>query len=144
LDAVLYYPPVYHITPEQLFQNIASAAIGPRAFELGWKSTALGVAFHCLIAFTVTAAYYLLSRWLNFIPRYPWLCGPLFGVGVHAVMQLLVLPHTELTRGPRVHFWSDLFDELFTHAFLVGLPIALILRRYSDGGSGVEADSLRE
>jgi hypothetical protein len=62
------------------------------------------------------------------IRDYPWLSGPLFGVGVYLVMQQVVLP---LSRVPLPSPRPPInFPDLAAHMFLVGLPIALAAGRW--------------
>src|SRR6266700_3386707 len=49
-------------TPYRILQHIAGGILGARSYQLGWKSAALGLAFHFTVAFTAATDYYLASR----------------------------------------------------------------------------------
>lgn len=131
LDAVVYYQVATGTTPRLLFQNIAgSALLGRRAFSMGAESVVLGMAVHCAIAATATIVFYFLATQARFLVRSPWIWGPLYGLGLYLVMHYLVVPHSRLPRGSHAAFRrSELADQLFSHCFFVGLPIALGVRR---------------
>src|SRR5499427_10256235 len=50
--------------PFRILQHIAGGVFGARTFQMGWKSAALGLGFHFLIAFTAATVYYLTSRFI--------------------------------------------------------------------------------
>ena len=118
------------ITPKRLLQAIASASIGPKAFQQR-GAAALGLAFHFVIAFSVATVYVTASRYLLLLARHPIASGLLYGVGVHLVMTFVVLPLTSFKRP-----FSKLFFavQLVIHAFCVGLPIALVTSHFSQVG----------
>jgi hypothetical protein len=116
-------------TFEKILQFIASGALGKRAFEGGKKTAAAGLGFHFLIAFSVTAVYYYLRSLTPVIATHPVLSGILYGLGVHLVMSLVVVPLSAAARRP----FSIVFfvSQAVIHMVLVGLPIALIVQRIS-------------
>jgi hypothetical protein len=126
LDALLFFSLVMGAAPGRIFQFIASGLLGPKAFESG-GSALLGVVCHFIVAFGAATAYYLLSRMVPSLLARPFLWGPLFGVGVYAFMQYVVIPLSLVPR--RVAPTSiGLLNQLFAHTVLVGLPIALAAR----------------
>ena len=131
LDAVIFYGLAYAVSPPHLFQSIASGLVGPRAFQGGWFTVVLGVALHFSIAIGASAVYYAASLLIPALVRKPWISGPWFGIGLFFFMQHIVLPLSAVA--PRTHPMSpvEVLDQLFSHAFLVGLPIALLARRSS-------------
>lgn len=143
LDAVIYYWFATGTTPKLLFQSIAGTALlGRRAFSMGTISVVLGVAIHCAIAATATVVFYLLALQARFLVRKPWICGPLYGIGLYLVMHyLVVLPHSHLSRSSHAAFWkSELADQLFSHALFVGLTIALGVGRLLRSDSQVNVN----
>jgi hypothetical protein len=114
---------------ERLFQGIASGALGNAAFTRGKRTAALGVLFHFVIALSWAGVYYVLGRQVAALLQYAVLSGLLFGAGVHLIMSLLVVP---LSRVPKRTFSASAFlTQLAIHTFFVGLPIALVVRRFS-------------
>jgi hypothetical protein len=129
LDAVVYYGWVSGVTPTRLFQHIASGLLGVSAFSGSRATTLLGVACHFTIAIGAAAVFYAGSRVIPFLAQKPWIAGPVFGLCVYLVMHYIVVPSSAvpLRRTPMVGW--ELADQLFSHMFFVGLPIALIARR---------------
>jgi hypothetical protein len=118
-------------SPVVVLQSVASGALGRSAFQGGAKTAALGLFFHFLIATTAMAVYYLASRRLRFLVTYPFICGPLYGIGVYLFMNYVVLPVSAI--GPRTTPLplSALIGGLLIHIFGIGLVIALVTRKYS-------------
>ena len=113
----------------RLFQFIASGLLGPRAFNGGLATVALGIAAHYSIALGAAAVYYGASRPLPFLVEQAVLCGVVFGVLVHLFMNFAVLPLSAIARRP---FNARGFVvQLFVHMIVVGPSIALTIRYYS-------------
>ena len=113
----------------RLLQTIASGAIGVSSFQHGKKTAVLGFFFHFLIAFSAAFVYYILSRKLTALIDSPLFSGVVYGSAVHLVMSRIVLP---LSAAPKRTFSPKAFlTQLIIHIFCVGLPIALIISRFS-------------
>lgn len=119
------------ITPVRVTQFIASGAIGPSAFTGGAKTVALGLAFHYLIATTATVVFYIASRWLRFLIEWPVSMGLLYGVVVYLFMNFVVLPRSAIVQRAGATPLSARLIQMLIIMFCVGLPIALIVRRFS-------------
>lgn len=117
-------------TPIRVGQFIASGAIGQSAFSGGTKTALLGVAFHFLIASVATVVFYLASGKLRFLIEWPISMGLLYGVLVYLFMNFVVLPRSAITQRGAPTLSSRVTSALII-MFFVGLPIALIVRRYS-------------
>jgi hypothetical protein len=114
---------------ERLWQGIASGALGASAFKGRKGTAAIGLLFHFVIAFLVAAIYYGINRELPILGERPVLCGALYGVVVHGVMSLIVLP---MSSAPKREFSAKAFViQLVIHICFVGLPIALMVSRFS-------------
>jgi hypothetical protein len=114
---------------EKILQFIASGALGARSFEGGKKTAAAGIGFHFFIALCVAAVYYFLCLRIPLIAADPVMTGILYGLGVHLIMSLVVVP---LSAAPRRPFSVVTFlTQAVIHMFLVGLPIALIVQYLS-------------
>jgi hypothetical protein len=115
--------------PIRVLRYIAGGLLGPQAFQGGTGTSALGLLLHYLIATTWAAVYYAASRKLPPLVRQPIACGLLYGIVVWCVMNLMVLPLSALPKNP-----FTLSGVLIGAAILmvcIGLPIALIVGRYS-------------
>ncbi len=129
LDALIFYGLAFGVAPGRLFQGIASGLLGARSFQLGWRSVALGAVFQLLIAVGAATVYYLLSSKIPLMVRWPWLAGPVFGLGAYAFMYRVVLPLSNVSKKKHPFLLIDFLDELFAHTVLIGLTIALIAAR---------------
>jgi hypothetical protein len=102
------------------------------SFRGGLATAALGAFFHFLIATTAAAVFYLASRKLKLLVKHAILSGLLYGVAVYVFMSYVVLPlsayHTKIELPPM----SNLVTGIAVHMFMVGLPISLMVRKYSD------------
>jgi hypothetical protein len=116
-------------SPVRVLQFVASGALGATSFTGGAKSAALGLAFHFLIATTATAVFYFASRKWFFLIERPVTMGLLYGVAVYAFMNFIVLPLSRVSQRPATLLGRII--GLLIIMFCVGLPIALIVRRFS-------------
>lgn len=115
--------------PFRILQHIAGGVFGARSMQMGWKSAALGLIFHFTIAFTAAAVYYLASRIVRVLVERAVLYGLLYGELVFLFMYFVVLPLSAL--GPAHFSTATYITGPIGHAFLVGLPIALSVRRFA-------------
>ena len=91
---------------------------------------ALGVFLQFFIATCAAVIYYLVSRKLDFLKEHPLVCGPFYGIAVYLVMNLIVLPLSALhSHGP--YQLASLIQGLLIHMILIGLPIAISVRHFS-------------
>ena len=117
------------VGPIGLLQYVASGALGPAASQGGIKTALIGLALHYLIATIWTAVFYLASRkWLFLIER-PVQFGLLYGIAVYLIMTFVVVPLSRVT--PRPATITGRTIGILTIMFCIGLPIALIVRRFS-------------
>jgi len=120
-----------NVKPIRIFQSVASGWQGAAAFEGGWRSAALGLAFHFLIAITAAAIFYILSRKLTFLVKQAMLGGFIYGIAVYFFMAYIVVPRSNVTRKGGPFNLTNFIIAILTHMFCVGLPIALATKRYS-------------
>lgn len=117
------------VSPIGLLQYVASGALGPAAFRGGIKTALIGLALHYLIATIWTTVFYLASRkWLFLIER-PIQFGLIYGIAVYLIMTFVVVPLSRVT--PRPATITGRTIGILTIMFCIGLPIALIVRRFS-------------
>jgi len=109
-------------------QGIAAGLLGPNSSTAGLVTAGLGLALHFFVAFVVVSVFYLASRKIEFLTIHPVASGVLYGIGVYMVMYWLVLPMAFPTFRHRM--WNELL-AVAIHISLIGLPCALIVRRYS-------------
>jgi hypothetical protein len=109
-------------------QVIATGLLGPASYDHGLASAGLGLAAHFLITFTAAALFYAASRKLPFLTQHAIICGLAYGVAIYTFMNGVVLPLAAFK--PKYTVPSIVIGVLII-MFLVGLPIALIIRRFS-------------
>jgi uncharacterized membrane protein YagU involved in acid resistance len=117
------------VRPAQILRGIASGLLGQRSFTDGWQTAALGAVLHFLIAFSAAGVFYGASRRLRLMTQRPVISGVIYGIAVYFFMYWVVMP---LSAYPRPPFSiSAAIVAILTHIVCVGLPISLIVRRYS-------------
>lgn len=111
---------------QRVWQGVASGLIGKPAGEMGWVSSALGMAIHFSIALTMAAAFAVAAGRLPLLYRRPWSAGVLYGLVLYGVMYGIVLP----LRWPAVFpNWDGVKSVLDILAHVgVGLAIVFVLR----------------
>ena len=119
-----------NVKPVRVLQSVASGLLGPPAYTGGTKIAVLGLALHFLIATTATALFYFASRRLRFMIERPVTWGLVYGVLVYLFMNFVVLPLSALQQRAAPPLSSRVINMLII-MFCVGLPISLIVRRFS-------------
>jgi hypothetical protein len=117
------------IKPIQVWQGVASGLLGERAFRSGWASGALGLFLHFAIAFSAAAVFLAASHPLPFLARAYWISGPVYGVLVFLVMNLMVVPLSARPKKPASS--QVILIQLIIHILFVGMPIALAANRFA-------------
>lgn len=153
---VVYGPLSYGVPPERILQSVAAGLIGREASQAGGIETAaLGLVLHFLIATSMAAVYVLAATRISALRTGALLWGLVYGFMLYVAMNYIVVPlsaaglnehfATAAEIGPRL---QDSFSEvrggggddypwmlwgtISTHTVLVGLPIALIAKRFGD------------
>jgi hypothetical protein len=119
-------------TPLRIAQSIASGWLGAAAFKGGYKTAALGVASHFLIAFGAAAVFAFASRRWPWLVEHVYLSGALYGIAVFWFMQLVVLPLSAISFKQNLS-WPVVMTGMLVHILCVGLPIALCAKRFING-----------
>ena len=126
--ALVVYGSVYGVRPRQLLQGIASGLLGRQAYRGGIATALLGLALHFLIAFSAAAVYFFLSRKFPFLIQQAVVAGVLYGVVVYFFMQQVVALSATVKNPFSIKL---MLIGIVIHIFCVGLPIALLVRKYS-------------
>jgi hypothetical protein len=116
------------VSPVRVFHSVASGLLGPTAFTGGAKTAALGIALHFFIATIWATVYYFASRKSSFLVKQPIPAGLIYGVVVYLFMNFVVLPLSAVAKRP-VPLSARIIGCLII-MFCIGLPIALIVRRF--------------
>lgn len=135
LDAMIFFGLWLGATPGGVWRSVAGGLLGRQAAAAGgFKIAVLGLALHFLNATLIAIGYYLVSSILPILNRYAVIAGLLYGLVVYYIMTFVVVPHSAI--GPRAFpAWPSLLNGLIGHAVLVGLPVALIARRFAYQGN---------
>ena len=115
--------------PIRLLQGIAAGLLGPKSFEGGLTTAALGLVCHFIVAFSAAMAFVLASRQLRFLLDHTLLSGVLYGPVVYFFMNRVVVPLSAVR--PRPFSFKMMLIGLAIHVFCVGLPISLATRRWA-------------
>ena|ERR1700739_124889 len=110
---------------------IAAGLLGRQALQGGTGTWILGVSLHYYIAFSAAAVYCLASWKLEFLKPHFLVCGMFYGIAVFLVMNLIVLPLSGRHAVGPYHL-RQLIQGLLVHMFLIGVPIAFSLRKFSN------------
>jgi len=116
-------------TPMGVMQSVAGGLLGKASREGGMATAMLGVGLHYFISFVAAGIYFVASQRLTFLARYPVPCGLAYGIMVYFFMNMVVLPLSAY----HSHAFPPPLSPLpiLGHMFLVGLPIALVVRHYT-------------
>jgi hypothetical protein len=116
----------YGSTVMRLWQGVAATVLGPRAFDGGLQTAAVGVLMHVGVAFGWSALFVLVVSRSTAVrrvlaSRYGWLkVAAIYGPCIWFVMSFAVIP--ALVRRPpalTVRWWV----QLIGHVPFVGVPI---------------------
>ena len=132
LFAFTFYGLILGIKPLRIFQSVAAGVLGrPTAVEGGVPTFLLGIFLHFVVATCIATVYYLASLGLPILIRHPFISGLSYGVIAYFGMKYIVLPLSAIGQGGTLPRLPIFLTEVIGHAFLVGLPLALLARRFS-------------
>jgi uncharacterized membrane protein YagU involved in acid resistance len=128
LAGVVVYYIWFGFNPFQVLQFIASGIFGPTAINGGVALIIAGLLLHFLIAYVVAIIYFLAYPKINLLSKYVVLSGLIYGLGIWLVMNLLVLPNSNI---PQSSFDAGLAAVgIAWHMVLVGLPISILTDKH--------------
>ena len=128
LFAFTFYGLILGIKPLRIFQGVAAGLLGSNSFQGGVKTFLLGLFLHFVVATCIATVYYLASLKLPVLIQHPVVSGLIYGMIAYLGMKFVVTPLSMIGRRP-IPRLSIFLTEIIGHAFLVGLPIALLARR---------------
>ena len=125
--AAVYYI-FFGMNPIQVVQFIGSGVHGPSAIGGGAAMFFAGLLYHFIISFAVAIIYFYAYPKIKLLRDHKVAMGLVYGLGIWIVMNLLVLPQSNIPKNP---FNLNLaIVGIVWHMVLVGLPIALITSLY--------------
>ena len=131
LFAFIFYGWVLGVKPLRIFQSVASGLLGRAAFDGGVSTFLLGLLLHFVVATCIAAVFYAASLKLPILINHAVVSGLIYGMIAYLGMNYVVIPLSRIGLRPTT---LRLFVPAFiAHAFLVGLPVALVARWSAKG-----------
>lgn len=112
--------------PITMLKGLASAILGNEAVKGGIGVALVGPLLHFAIMAVMVAFFVIAASRLSVLKTHWLLTGIAYGIGLWAVMNLIVLP---LRFGWHPFTTLGLAEQFFSHIVLVGIPIAWFARR---------------
>jgi hypothetical protein len=131
LDALAAIFILAHGQAAMVFRYIASAVFGSAAFSGGPGMLWAGVFFHYLIAAAFTAFFFVMYNYISLLRKNTLLVSIIYGTFVWAVMNLLVLPLTNLANTITL---ADAVKNILILCVCIALPAVVIRHRYEQLG----------
>ena len=128
LFALVFYWLILGVQPLRIFQSVASGLLGRASYEGGTQTFLLGLLLHFVVATGIAAVYYVASLKLPVLIRHAVAAGLIYGLIAYLVMNYVVIPLSAIGSRPSPPL-SVFLPAFIAHAFLVGLPVALLARR---------------
>lgn len=129
LFALVYYGLILGAQTMRIFQSVAAGLLGKDSFEGGTPTFLLGILLHFVVATCIAAVYYIASLKLPILIRRAVVCGLIYGIIAYLVMNYVVIPLSKAVPGK--FSLMNFIVAIIGHALLVGLPIALITRKFA-------------
>ena len=143
LFAFTFYGLILGVPPLRIFQSVAAGVLGrPAAIEGGVRSFLLGILLHFVVASCIATVYYLASRVLPVLIRHAVVSGLIYGMIAYLGMKYIVVPLSAIAQRGTLPRLPIFLTEIIGHAFLVGLPLALLARRSAKANRG-RPDTIR-
>lgn len=117
----------FGLLPQRVFQYIASGLLGKSAYQENIAGVVLGVVVHFSIAISATFIFYLIYKQYHQALRPAVLFGAVYGIWIWLFMSYVVVPSSLIGTYP-----SDLQQiiiGLLIHIFVIGIPIAMLVKR---------------
>lgn len=129
--ACLYYPLTAGVSVTRLLQGIASGLLGMSAFSGGAATAALGLGCHYTIALIWTVFFFFVYPRVSLLSRSRLATGVAYGVFVSAVMNLVVLPLSNVPKRP--FSLPHLAVATLILMVTIGPPISFVIGRHYAG-----------
>jgi hypothetical protein len=122
------------VTADVVFKYIASGFFGREAFAGGTPMVLWGILFHYLIATTWSLLMFIFYPKLIQLIKNKFVVGALYGIIVWLVMNLLVVPNSNVPPGKGFDPMQVAINILILIS-AVGIPISLVMHRYRNNPS---------
>jgi len=111
------------VPPIRIFQSVASGLLGRDAYQGGNATAVLGLALHYFNALLITAIFFAAAARVPALASRPLVSGPIYGIGVYAVMNYVVIPLSRIGHFPKF-VPIVAITGIVVHMFFIGTPIA--------------------
>ncbi|MFX1706546.1 hypothetical protein PV783_21435 [Chitinophaga sp. CC14] len=129
LSAFVYFSVVSHGQPVgKILVYISSGVFGKAAFSGGPAMMWWGLLFHYLIALTWSFVFFVLYPKIAGLHKHPVATGLVYGLLVWCVMNLVVVPLSQVPHGP-LRLVNSVINILILMA-MIGLPLSFMARKY--------------
>ena len=128
LDIIAAFIWNYSVNPLLVLKFIASGALGKSAFDGGIGIALLGLFFHYIIAFSFSAALFILYPASLLIFRNKYVIAVIFGLVTWLITNLVIIPLSKIGRQP-MHP-ADVLIGFGILIFTIGLPVVFMASRY--------------
>lgn len=128
LVAAIFQTVVAGGSPLKMLQYIASGIFGPPSFSGGAPFAVMGLAFHYMIALIWTAIFFILYPAIRIFSNNWVFGGLLWGLFIWAIMNLVVLPVSNVPPSP----WDTprALIALLVLISAMGMPISYLACRF--------------
>lgn len=116
-----------------VWKYVASGYFGKSAFSGGNEMVVFGLLFHFSIAIFWATFYFFFLYKISFFRKHTFVGGLLFGVLIWTIMNLVVLPFTNIPQSPLTVIGA--VKNMVVLIICVGLPISLIQKRLRKYGN---------
>ena len=128
IAAIVHYFIKTQKNPIKIFNYIASGVFGKDAYGDDVWMPVFGLVFHYCIAIIFIAFFFLVYPKFKFLSRNIVLSGLLYGIFVWLVMNLIVVPLSNISSFPTSVVQSVIGCIILM--FAIGLPAAIMAYRY--------------
>lgn len=129
LSAFVYFSVVSHGQPvSKILVYISSGVFGKAAFSGEPAMIWWGLLFHYLIALTWSFVFFLLYPKIPGLRKHPVATGLVYGLLVWCVMNLVVVPLSQVPHGP-LRLVNSVINILILMV-MIGLPLSFMARKY--------------
>jgi uncharacterized membrane protein YagU involved in acid resistance len=127
--AFLYYFIRTGKNPLRVLTYIASGILGKAAYEGGAEVLLAGLVLHYIIAITFAFIFFWLFSRIAGFRKAGFLTGIAYGIFVWMVMNLLVVPLSNVTKQP--FRWDAALINMLILVACIGIPLLVMAKGYS-------------
>lgn len=126
--AFLYYFIKTGKNPLRVLTFIASGILGKAAYEGGNEIQLVGLVLHYIIAITFAFFFFWLFARINGLRKVSLLAGIVYGLFVWMVMNLVVVPLSNVTKQP--FRWEGALINMLILIVCIGIPLSILAKGY--------------